>query len=269
MNVVWFAATGMVGLALAGCHKETKSAPVDAGVDATALRVPAPNSLLAQELGADDAGRGTFRFFDDGPACGPAARVDRTAPTLGQFEGVMEFRSTQGPAPKQGDEDALSPIQLTISVADTVVRRNDPIDIKTTLTNRSKGSFTYQRAMDGSEAHWVSPFVDAYVIAPDGTQARWTFANSSARCGNLDPRLPTDFVTLKPGETREDPFGNYAKMLLHVSMWKLGTYKLWVIYSACQGPEMHGNGADDAPKPANLFEGTIVSNALTINVLPP
>jgi hypothetical protein len=60
-------------LALAACKKTPLSEP-DA---APPQRVPAPNSSLARALGADDAGRGEYRVYDDGPWCGFAPRVYR------------------------------------------------------------------------------------------------------------------------------------------------------------------------------------------------
>lgn len=259
----------ILALALLSCHKEPKSAPLqDAGpVDATVMRVPAPNSVLAQELGADDAGRGTYRFMDDGPACGPSPRVDRAgAPLDGIASGMMHFYATQGPSPKQPGDDARSPIQLTIRAPQIVVS-TEPFTIKTTLTNRGKVPFIFERGAEGSTEHWTSPFIDTY-MKPKGSDvvSRWTYDATVGRCGNVPTREAEDFITLKPGEKREEPFGDLVKDSLHVSVWTPGTYTFWVIYSACQGPEIGHKDGQDAPYPENWFEGTIVSNAITVEV---
>ena len=51
---------------------------IERDVHAAPAKVPAPDSPLARALGADDAGRGEYNLYEDGPSCGLAPRVDKT-----------------------------------------------------------------------------------------------------------------------------------------------------------------------------------------------
>jgi hypothetical protein len=64
-----------------------------------------------------------------------------------------------------------------------------------------------------------------------------------------------------------DPFGAESHTALGPVVMAKGRYTLWVVYaSSCIGAELHSAGGSDAPPPAGLFEGTIASNGITVEV---
>jgi hypothetical protein len=253
-------------LALA-CKRDSPPPPaVDAGADAGA-RVPAPNSVLARELGTDDAGRGEYRFYDDGPWCGFAVRVNRKKPldahdTFGFFE--TESVPRDGPR-----EDAqVAPIKLVLAGAKRVFPE-EPLSLVLTLVNGSTNPLQYMKAVDGSFEHWRAPFVDLYARdEKSGRTYRWAHGDSYGRCGSMDPPKPEDFAVVPAGQRRTDPFGRSSQSALKSTLTKPGKYTLWVVYAACAGPERGSpRGVEDAPPP-DVFDGTIASNGIAIEVVP-
>lgn len=118
--------------------------------------------------------------------------------------------------------------------------------------------------------HWRSPFVDLY--ARDGRSGkvyRWAHGAGVARCGNVNPRTADDYVTLDAGQRRTDPFGEWSQSALSPVLAEPGRYTLWVVYAACAGPELGGGLEVDVAPPADLFQGTLVSNAIAVVVTPP
>jgi hypothetical protein len=71
---------------------------------------------------------------------------------------------------------------------------------------------------------------------------------------------------LPAGQKKKDPFGTWSGTALTSTITKPGRYTLWVVYAACSGPELGSPFSDDEPRPAELFDGTIVSNAITVEV---
>lgn len=256
-------------LALAACGKSSAPAP-DAGAT---VRVPAPQSSLARELGANDAGRGEYRMYDDGPWCGFAPRVDRDKPLdtspdppppESSWLGFFETRTEPRDGPRAYDRAAIALSLTGPSRAST----RQPLRLALSLSNGSAQPFRYGMPVDGSFEHWRGPFVDLYARDEgSGRTYRWTYGKGAGRCGNVDPRKPDDYVTLSPGKRTDDPFGPESHSALAPVIMKPGRYTLWVVYaSSCVGAELGSGGRDDAPPPADLFDGTIASNGITLEV---
>jgi hypothetical protein len=238
--------------------------------------VPAPDSSLARELGTDDAGRGEYKFFDDGPWCGSPPRVDRKkvlgstvgpesygpgAPALPDTVGFFETAGVppDGPA---GERDAGGGMRVRLTLAGPHRAAADkPIALTLELANGGATVFTFGVAVDGSFEHWRAPFVDLYARdEATGKTYRWTHGAAFGRCGNVNTRRATDYVKLAPGKKKADPFGDWSHDVLR--------YTLWVVYAACRGAELGEPLYPDEPAPPDLFEGTIASNALTLEVGP-
>lgn len=257
--------------ALAACKKSPLSTPdADAGAPA---RVPAPNSPLARELGADDAGRGEYRLYDDGPWCGFAPRVDRDKP-LGSSSGYppgdsswlgfFETKTAPPDGPRLYDRAAIA-LSLT---GPARAFTGQPLSLALSLVNGSAQPLHYEMPVDGSFEHWRGPFVDLYARDEAARRTyRWTFGKGFGRCGNVDSRKPDDFVMLPPGKGRGDPFGPRSHASLAPVVTRPGRYTLWVVYaSSCVGAELSSGDAYDAKPPDDRFEGTIASNGLAIEV---
>ncbi len=256
---------------LAGCKRHEDATPRPAPVF-----VPAPDSSLARALGADDAGRGVFRAFDDGPACGNGPRVDRKK-QLGS--GVTAHAgSLMAAAPETPfgffeldrvpveSAPAREPLRLLLT-GPKKVARGALFSLKLALKSEGESPATYVRAMDGSFEHWRAPFVDLFAKdLASGRAYRWTYGASYGRCGNTNARSPDDFVTIAPGQRIDEPFGSWAKVrdaMIDVP----GKYALWVIYAACEGVELRrGMGGPDAPLPKDVFEGILVSDKVIVEV---
>jgi len=250
-----------------------------AGAKASAsLRVPAPNSPLARELGADDAGRGQYRLYDDGPWCAQAPRVDRrkrlgattatdAASAAHPDEAYLGFFETErAPADGPRNEAIWVMHKLTLRGPKRVVAEQAfPISI--TLANDSTTELLYSKAVDGSFAHWRSPFADLYARdEATGRTYRWTHAATGGYCGNVNARTKDDRVHLAPGQKKADPFGEWAPNTPTIT--KPGRYTLWVVYAACTGAELGLPLGVDEPAPKELFEGTLVSNGITVEIDP-
>jgi hypothetical protein len=258
----------LAGLGVTACGK-TEGAARPSPPDAAApVRVPAPNSPLARELGADDAGCGRLDL-SDGAWCGFAPRVDRGRPLRSDAAGgwldFFETKTSPQDQPRAYERAAIS-LDLTAPKRALV---DEPIALGMTLLNRSAEPFRFSRAVDGSFEHWRGPFVDLYAHDErTGRTYAWTYGKGFGRCGNLDPRTPEDFVTLAPNQRRSDPFessrGSRLAMLAPTFRVE-GRYTLWVVYaSSCFGIQRRER---DDPTPADLFEGTIASNGVTLDVV--
>jgi hypothetical protein len=262
----------------AACKRDSSS---EGGGDRKSppARFPAPNSPLARELGTDDAGRGEYRYFDDGPWCGFAVHVDRKKP-LGSTAtmksnalmaplqyGPVAFFETER-APQEGPRDEARKVMLKLTLRGPArVMAEDPIRIELTLGNDSPVPLVFTMAVDGSFEHWKSPFTDLYARdESSGKTYRWAHGASYGRCGNVNSRSKDDIVRLPPGQKKKAPFGPWSETALGSTIDRPGRYTLWVVYSACSGPELGGRLGDDDPLPADLFDGTIVSNGIPVEV---
>ena len=268
----------IVTVGLVGCGKTDAAtqAPRDAGPPA---RVPAPNSPLARELGADDAGRGVFRMFDDGPWCGFAPRVDRNK----QLGAGIRYESTRVESPESAGfgfyETTTVPrdgptvydrpaLELVLEGPKRAFARQS-LPLALTLVNDTLQPLHYGMPVDGGLEHWRGPFVDLYAREESsGRTYRWTFRSGSGRCGTLDPRKDSDYVILPPKKRKNAPFGERFKTISEPAFQIPGRYTLWVVYSSsCVGTEIFGHTRDAPAPPADLFEGTIASNGLTVDVV--
>lgn len=257
--------------AVAGCKRHEDARPRPAPTF-----VPAPDSPLARELGADDAGRGVFRAFDDGPACGNGPRVDRKK-QLGR--GVTAHASSlMAAAPETPfgffeldrvpveSAPVKQPLQLLLA-GPKKVARGSMFALTLSMRNPGESPATFVRAMDGSFEHWRAPFVDLFAKdLTSGRAYRWTYGTSYGRCGNMNVRSAEDFVTIVPGQRIDAPFGSWSKV--NAAMIDVpGTYALWVVYAACEGVEMrHWMAGEDAPLPRDAFEGVLVSEKVIVTI---
>jgi hypothetical protein len=256
---------------LVACKKTPAPTP-DAAAPAP---VPAPESALARELGTNDAGRGEYRMYDDGPWCGFAPGVDRdrpldksphSPPPESSWLGFFETKTPPRDEPRVYDRAAIA---LTLTGPSRAFTRQ-PLPLALSLANGSAEPFRYARPVDGSFEHWRGPFVDLYARDESSHRIyRWTFGKGFGRCGNVDVRKADDFVTLAAGKRKADPFGPESHTALAPVLMMPGRYTLWIVYaSSCLGADLASNYGYDEPPPAGLFDGTIASNGLTIEVTP-
>jgi hypothetical protein len=232
---------------------------------------PAPNSALAHALGADARGRGKYRYEDDGPGCGGAPNVDRKRPLrLGDSatDGAFDFFATERPlvdGPRDAAKGGSSGLRLSLN-GPAHVGAGAPIELAVTLANQGTSSFRYALAVDGSLEHWRSPFVDVYVRDEQSKAVyRWSYGASYGRCGNVNARTAADYALLAPGDTRSDPFGEWA-MRAPIAIKRPGRYVLWLVYAACVGPEIGVPLGPDEGLAADAFEGTLASNGIVVDV---
>jgi hypothetical protein len=145
---------------------------------------------------------------------------------------------------------------------------DDPIALSLELANAGAAAFTFGIAVDGSFEHWRAPFVDLYAREDaTGKTYRWTHGATFGRCGNVNSRTAEDYVRLAPRKKRADPFGERSHHALAPAVTTPGRYTLWVVYAACRGAERGAPLYPDDPVPADVFEGTIASNALALEVV--
>jgi hypothetical protein len=261
------AGTGLMLALLAACKREPATG--DAGAEGSSpARVPAPNSPLARELGTDDAGRGEYRAFDDGPWCGFSPRVDRKVSLGTSYEAedasYAFFATERAPPDGPRDEAQKTMLELTLRGPSRVVA-SGRIRIELSLANRSPNPLVFSKAIDGSFEHWRSPFTDLYARdEKTGRTYRWTHGADFGRCGNLDPRKKEDLVRLAPGGKKADPFGRE----IVPAIARPGRYTLWLVYAACEGAERRSDFGEE-PVPPDLFDGTIASNGITVEVTAP
>jgi hypothetical protein len=257
--------------------------PSDAGASSKPkARVPAPNSPLAREFGADDAGRGEFRFYDDGPWCGSAVRVDRKQPLGAPLRldskalmaplqsGPIAFFATERP-PIDGPREEAQKVMLKLTLAGPKrVVSDEPIALVLSLANGSPNPLVFSVAVDGSFEHWKSPFTDLYALDEgSGRTYRWAYGESFGRCGNVNSRSKDDIVRLAPGATKKAPFGPWSDTALNAAIGRPGRYRLWVVYAECFGPERGSPLGSDDVIPSDVFDGTIASNAIIVEVAAP
>lgn len=268
-----------MAFATAACGKSDTA--TQAARDAAApAPVPAPNSSLARELGADDAGRGVFRMYDDGPWCGFAPRVDRDKPLRGDLHesastrtespetswlGFFETVTVPRDGPRVYDRAALA---LVLAGPKRAFPRQS-VTLSLALVNDTAEPFHYGMPVDGSLEHWRGPFVDLYARdESSGRTYRWTFGKGFGRCGNVDPRKDDDYVIVPPKKRRADPFGEKSRRVLAPVFPIPGRYTLWVVYaSSCLGTQIGSGSREDPAPPADLFDGTIASNGLTVEIV--
>jgi hypothetical protein len=256
-------AIAIIGLAACGKNTEKAVRQPDAGF------VPVPTSALAQELGADDAGRGMYRWFDDGPLCGSAPRVDRKK-ELGtgapETFGPFGFFETEKPPSEGPATPANGAMRLALSGPKSV-EAGTPFKLSLVLTNTGGAPFRYGVAVDGSFEHWRSPFVDLYARdEASGRTYRWTYGKGYGRCGNVNSRRADDYILLAPGEKKTDPFGEWSHNALGGVMTVRGRYTLFIVYAECPGMERGSMLDTDDKPPEGLFDGTIASTALAVEV---
>lgn len=211
-------------------------------------------------------------MYDDGPWCGFAPRVDREKP-LGpgnygpstSWLGFFETKTAPQDGPCVYDRAAIALALKGPLRAFT----GQPISLTLSLLNGSAQPLQYGMPVDGSFEHWRAPFVDLYAREQgSGRTYRWTFGKDFGRCGNVDSRKAADYVTLPRGTRKLDPFGPNSHVALAPVVTTSGRYTLWVVYaSSCMGADIGAStAAYDAPRPADLFEGTIASNGFTLDV---
>jgi hypothetical protein len=251
------------------CGKSPVPAP-DAGARAP---VPAPSSALARELGADDAGRGEYRLYDDGPWCGFAPRVDRdkaldktpdSPPPESAWLGFFETKTPPRDGPRLYERAAIS---LSLTGPQRAFTRQ-PLPLVLSLMNGTAQPLHYGMPVDGSFEHWRGPFFDLYARDEgSGRTYRWTFGKGVGRCGNMNDRTSEDLVLLPPGARKTNPFGPHSRTTLAPVFMNPGRYTLWVVYSSsCVGAEIGSGGGYDGGPPTDLFDGTIASNGLTLEI---
>lgn len=241
-------------------------------------RTPAPDSAVARALGTDADGRGTWSYYDDGPFCGAPPKLDRArllgrSPTYGSRSLMAASGSTGlplaavvGAAPLPGGSPSDAVLEIG---APPHLEVDAPLRLTTRITNRGTATVSIARAVDGSDEHWRSPFVDVYVRAEaTGEVYRADLVHQGGRCGNVNARRPDDFFALAPGESRQEPFGGWAHTLGLVSFPTPGRYQVWVVYAACEGPERGGPLGDDIALPSDLLVDRVISNAVTVVVDP-
>ncbi len=259
-----FVVTGLLLTLLVACKREPAAG--DAGAPSPpSARVPAPNSPLARELGTDDAGRGEYRAYDDGPWCGFSPRVDRKLSLGTSYEAEdtsYAFFETEH-APPDGPRDGAQKTMLELSLrAPSRVVASARIRIELSLANRSPNPLVFSKAIDGSFEHWRSPFTDLYARdEKSGRTYRWTHGADFGRCGNLDPRKKDDIVRLPPGAKKSEPFGRE----IGPAIARPGRYTLWMVYASCAGAERKPDPGEE-PVPPDLFDGTIASNGIQVEV---
>lgn len=179
------------------------------------------------------------------------------------------FEVERSPRDGPRDDDPSSAIRLALSGPQRVVAGRE-MSLALTLTNDGGADLRYARAVDGSFEHWRSPFVDLYARDErSGRVYRWARGAGVIRCGNVNPRTADDYLTLGAGQQRPDPFGEWSQSALSPVLAEPGRYTLWVVYAACAGPELGGGLEVDVAPPADLFQGTLVSNAIAVVVTPP
>ncbi|MBX3271517.1 MAG: hypothetical protein KF729_14725 [Sandaracinaceae bacterium] len=201
-------------------------APTTSGA---ALGTPAPaqgESLMDPRFG------GGLGFFEvDGAAVGP--RTTSTAP--------IELELT-GPARRRADE---------------------PLGLALGFVNRSASAAVVMRALDGSLEHWREPHYDIHLRdEATGRVYRWDY--HGGRCGNVNPVRDEDYVTLAPGERRDDVAGGWSG-LRGAAVGAPGRYAVWVVYRYCGGPAQGIPLGPNAQRP-DVTRGVFASNAITIEV---
>ena len=274
---------------------------IERDVHAAPARVPAPDSPLARALGADDAGRGEYNLYEDGPFCGFPPRIDKTkrlgAGTVVHATSIMAPASetplgffevlrapADGPRPTvgatgpdgassgaaTGASAASSSLRLVLKGPSRVTAGERP-KLSLELFNDGATAETVALAVDGSFPHWRAPFVDLYARdESSGAVYRWAPGPGYGRCGNVNPRSSADdFFVLAPGAHRTEPFGPWSQSSVNPVIDTPGRYTLWVVYAACTGPEVGVNLGRDDPAPAGTFDGTLASNGVVIDVTAP
>ncbi|MEZ4264665.1 MAG: hypothetical protein R3B36_36705 [Polyangiaceae bacterium] len=260
---------------------------IERDVHAAPAKVPAPDSPLARALGADDAGRGEYNLYEDGPSCGLAPRVDKTkrlgAGTVVHAANIMAPAGTtplgffevlrapaDGPRPTVAATGAASSLRLVLKGPSRVAAGVGP-KLSLELFNDGATPETVALAVDGSFPHWRAPFVDLYARdESSGTIYRWAQGPDYARCGNVNQRSAKhDFFVLAPRAHRTEPFGSWAESAVSPVIDTPGRYTLWVVYAACTGPEVGVSLGIDEPAPAGTFDGTLASNGVVIDVTAP
>jgi hypothetical protein len=261
---------------------------IEREVHAAPAKVPAPDSPLARALGADDAGRGEYNLYEDGPFCGFAPRVDKKkrlgAGTVVHATSIMAPAGTtplgffevlrapaEGPratvAASGGATGASSSLRLVLKGPSRVAAGEHP-KLELELFNDGASPETVALAVDGSFPHWRAPFVDLYARdESSGTIYRWAQGPDYGRCGNVNSRsAANDFFVLPPRAHRAEPFGPWSQSAVSPMIDTPGRYTLWVVYAACTGPEVGVSLGRDDPAPAGTFDGTLASNGVMIDV---
>ncbi|CAN5868537.1 hypothetical protein BH11MYX4_BH11MYX4_35850 [soil metagenome] len=183
--------TGLLLTLLVACKREP-AAGGDAGAPSPPpVCVPAPNSPLARELGTDDAGRGEYRAYDDGPWCGFSPRVDRKLSLGTSYEAedasYAFFETDHAPpdGPRDGAQKTM--LELTLRAPSRVVA-SPRIRTELSLANRSPNPLAGRRP---------SP--------SDARSARRSRDRAATRCGWSTPACAGAERRPDPGEEPVPP----------------------------------------------------------------
>ncbi|MDB6028294.1 MAG: hypothetical protein JWM68_4517 [Verrucomicrobiales bacterium] len=137
-----------------------------------------------------------------------------------------------------------------------------PISLR--FQNHDTKSQAVMPELDGSNVHWRYPFYDFEIVSPDGTVLQ---PKSGPRCGNVNPLRREDVVLLPKGEvfrTSVTPAGYQLPP---------GKYKVRVHYTARRNASIKGvplgeNDASALKAIQNVWEGTLVSNWIELEIVP-
>lgn len=180
-----------------------------------------------------------------------------------RFDGGIGFYRVIGAAPGPRAAAHDSPVELTLG-APAHVALGAPIALALEFANTARAPITLVRPLDGSFEHWRDPGYELY-LRDESSSEIYAYAFHGARCGNVNPITKEDYVTLTPGEKRDDVHANgWASYFSNAAVARPGTYSLWAVYRECGKKGGVALGKDRVR--ADVYRGVHASNAVRLVV---
>jgi len=227
----------------------------------TTTTASAPEPPAAQKLVRGSCADKPLETDASRPLVPPAPAAGGTIMSA-RFNGGMGFFRVSGDV-TQPRAAADGPVELRLA-APAPLGVSSPISLSLTFASTAKAPVTLLRPLDGSLERWRDPTYDLY-LRDEANGEVYAFAFHGGRCGNVNPIGKDDYVTLAPGQQRQDVHTHgWADYLTNATIARPGTYSAWVVYRVCGRAGGAPLGADVVR--SDLHHGVHASNAVRLVV---
>lgn len=160
-------------------------------------------------------------------------------------------------------------LELILTIPNKTLFSGDPFNLKFLWKNGDDRSVTLLRPLDGSECGWRKVSY-AWEVTRDGKPLQ---RRGYGRCGNVNPLMASDFITLLPGKSSEIPAGFAGSVDNFFLLTEPGIYSIRMIYRFDPRARDKGEGQNRVDESLKQKLETmplmeIASNPITVEVKP-